>query len=129
MNIEKTQRINNLLDLYRDLLTDKQQEIMDMYFIYDLSLSEVALDTNTSRSAVFDLIKRTTKTLENYESKLHLLEKRNKILDVIKDLDEGSLRKSISIIRQEPFIFNKTINSDIKQNKKSILYQCKMVEL
>ena len=93
MNIEKTQRINNLLDLYRDLLTDKQQEIMDMYFIYDLSLSEVALDTNTSRSAVFDLIKRTTKTLENYESKLHLLEKRNKILDVIKDLDEGIIEK------------------------------------
>ena len=26
MTIEKTQRINNLLDLYKDLLTDKQQE-------------------------------------------------------------------------------------------------------
>ena len=42
MTIEKTQRINNLLDLYKDLLTDKQQEIMDMYFLYDLSLSEIA---------------------------------------------------------------------------------------
>ena len=74
MDIVKTQRINNLLDLYKDLLTEKQQEIMDMYFLYDLSLSEIAEDTNTTRSAVFDLIKRTTKTLQNYENKLHLLE-------------------------------------------------------
>ena len=89
MTIEKTQRINNLLDLYKDLLTNKQQEVMDMYFLYDLSLSEIAEDTNTTRAAVFDLIKRTTKTLENYETKLHLLEKREKILDIIKNLDEN----------------------------------------
>lgn len=89
INIEKTERINSLLDLYRDLLTDKQQEIMDMYYLYDLSLSEIAEDTNTTRAAVYDLIKRTSKILENYESKLHLLEKRNKILEVIDDLDES----------------------------------------
>ena len=89
MTIEKTQRINNLLDLYKDLLTNKQQEVMDMYFLYDLSLSEIAEDTNTTRAAVFDLIKRTTKTLENYDTKLHLLEKREKILDIIKNLDEN----------------------------------------
>ena len=37
------------------------------YYFEDLSLSEIALDTNTSKAAVFDLIKRTSKTLENYE--------------------------------------------------------------
>ena len=89
INIEKTERINSLLDLYKDLLTDKQQEIMDMYYLYDLSLSEIAEDANTTRAAVYDLIKRTSKILENYESKLHLLEKRNKILEVIDDLDES----------------------------------------
>ena len=89
MDIVKTQRVNNLLDLYKDLLTDKQQEIMDMYYLYDLSLSEIAEDANTTRAAVYDLIKRTNKILENYESKLHLLEKRNKILEVINDLDES----------------------------------------
>ena len=89
MTIEKTQRINNLLDLYKDLLTNKQQEVMDMYFLYDLSLSEIAEDTYTTRAAVFDLIKITTKTLENYETKIHLLDKREKILDIIKNLDEN----------------------------------------
>ena len=98
MTIEKTQRINNLLDLYKDLLTDKQQEIMDMYFLYDLSLSEIAEDTNTSRAAVFDLIKRTSKSLENFESKLHLLEKRDKILELIKDVDEELKNKIEQIL-------------------------------
>lgn len=98
MTIEKTQRINNLLDLYKDLLTDKQQEIMDMYFLYDLSLSEIAEDTSTSRAAVFDLIKRTSKSLENFESKLHLLEKRDKILELIKDVDEELKNKIEEIL-------------------------------
>ena len=98
MDIVKTQRINNLLDLYKDLLTDKQQEVMDMYFLYDLSLAEIANDTNTSRAAVFDLIKRTTKILENYEAKLHLLEKRDKILELIKDVDEELKNKIEEIL-------------------------------
>ena len=93
INIEKTERINNLLDLYKDLLTEKQIEIMDMYYQYDLSLSEIAEDTQTSRSAVYDLIKRTSKILENYESKLHLLEKREKIQAAISELDEEVKRK------------------------------------
>ena len=93
INIEKTERINNLLDLYKDLLTEKQIEIMDMYYQYDLSLSEIAEDTQTSRSAVHDLIKRTSKILENYESKLHLLEKREKIQAAISELDEEVKRK------------------------------------
>ena len=98
MNIEKTERINNLLDLYKDLLTDKQQEVMDMYFLYDLSLSEIAEDCNTSRAAVFDLIKRSSKILENFESKLHLLEKRNKIIELIKDVDEELKNKIEEIL-------------------------------
>ena len=98
MNIENTERINNLLDLYKDLLTDKQQEVMDMYFLYDLSLSEIAEDCNTSRAAVFDLIKRTSKTLENYEAKLHLLEKREKIYSLVENLDEELKEKILELL-------------------------------
>ncbi len=38
----------------------------------------------------------------------------------IKDLDETTLRKNISIIRQEPFIFNRTIKDNFKIINKSI---------
>ena len=98
MDIVKTQRINNLLDLYKDLLTQKQQEVMDMYFLYDLSLSEIASDTNTSKAAVYDLIKRTSKTLENYEAKLHLLEKREKIFSLVENIDEDIKEKILELL-------------------------------
>ena len=38
----------------------------------------------------------------------------------IKDLDEKTLRKNISIIRQEPFIFNRTIKDNFKVVNKNI---------
>ena len=93
MDLIKNERVNNLLDIYEPLLTNKQKEIMEMYYIYDLSLAEIALDTKTTRSAVFDLIKRTTNTLENYESKLHLLDKKEKIHELLKDIDENIKNK------------------------------------
>ena len=93
MDLIKNERVNNLLDIYEPLLTNKQKEIMEMYYIYDLSLAEIALDNKTTRSAVFDLIKRTTNTLENYESKLHLLDKIEKIHELLKDIDENIKNK------------------------------------
>ena len=89
MTIEKTERINNLLNVYKELLTIKQQEVMEMYFFYDLSLAEIAENSNTTRSAVFDLIKRTSKMLETYETKLNLLEKKDKILKLLENVDES----------------------------------------
>ena len=52
----------------------------------------------------------------------------------IKDLDEETLRKNISIIRQEPFIFNRTILDNFKVLNKKIKLEdvrkyCKMAYL
>lgn len=93
MTIEKSQKINDLLDTYGPLLTEKQQLIMDYYFIYDLSFAEIAENTNTTRAAVFDLIKRTIKILEKYEAKLNLLEKKEKLEKIIEDLDENTKKE------------------------------------
>ena len=83
MDIVKTQRINNLLDLYKDLLTDKQQEVMDMYFLYDLSLAEIAEEQGITRASVLDTLKQASKKLEEFENTLHLLEKREKIKKIL----------------------------------------------
>lgn len=97
MNIEKTERINNLLDIYGNILTDKQKEVMEMYFQYDLSLNEISLNLNVSRNAVYDLIKRTTSLLEKYENKLNFLAKKEKILS-LKDLSEDTIEKIREIL-------------------------------
>ncbi|MDR0845989.1 MAG: putative DNA-binding protein [Lactobacillales bacterium] len=72
MNIEKNQRINTLFDFYAVLLTQKQMNYIELYYVDDLSLSEIAEQFEVSRQAVYDNIKRTEKVLEDFEKKLGL---------------------------------------------------------
>lgn len=70
--LEKTTRMNSLLDFYQALLTDKQRMYMELYYLEDYSLGEISDSHKVSRQAVYDNIKRTEKILESYEDKLEL---------------------------------------------------------
>lgn len=72
MELEKNERINDLLEFYSPLLTKKQQEYMQLYYGDDYSLGEIAENFQVSRQAVYDNIRRTEKILTGYEAKLHL---------------------------------------------------------
>ncbi len=84
-----------LYDFYSELLTDKQREIFEMYYLQDYSLQEISEQFNITRQGVRDTIKRTEKNLNEYESKLNLVHKhtlrenllnevQNNILNLIK---------------------------------------------
>lgn len=86
MEIEKNERINSLFEFYQPLLTEKQNQYLELYYANDFSLGEIAENFNVSRQAVYDNIKRTEKILEAYEAKLHLdaeFQARNKQADEI----------------------------------------------
>lgn len=102
-----------LLDYYGKLLTEKQQKIMNLYYNEDLSLSEIAELNNTSRQAIYDLIKRCYKQLLTYEDKLCLMKQDielesqiNLIIDNLNKI-QGSNNDDIKIIQDIKSILEK----------------------
>lgn len=75
MGLEKTTRMNYLFDFYQELLTPKQRSYMELYYLDDHSLGEIAEAYDITRQAVYDNIRRTEAMLEEYEAKLQLFEK------------------------------------------------------
>lgn len=72
-DMEPKVRQTYLYDFYGELLNEHQQKIFEAFVFDDLSLGEIAEEQSISRQAVFDLVKRSTKKLEEYECKLHLM--------------------------------------------------------
>ncbi|HYM50131.1 MAG TPA: sigma factor-like helix-turn-helix DNA-binding protein [Candidatus Limnocylindrales bacterium] len=66
------QRRLRLLDLYGSLLTDHQRRILHLAWEEDWSYGEIAEREQVSRTAIYDLVRRTGLTLETYERKLRL---------------------------------------------------------
>ena len=73
--MEKIVEQTLLYDFYGELLTEHQRRIYEDVVLNDYSLSEVAEDLGISRQGVHDNVKRCGKILQDYEDKLHLVEK------------------------------------------------------
>lgn len=73
--LEKVSQVVLLKDFYGPLLTAKQQDVLHMHYEDDWSLSEIASNMNTTRQAVYDLVKRAEGILQEYEDKLGLVTK------------------------------------------------------
>ena len=84
---------NELYDLYGGLLTDKQREYFEDYYFNNLSFSEMAEDYDVSRNAVFKQVHIVIDKLNEYESILHLKEKKDKLNIILKDAPENIKNK------------------------------------
>lgn len=60
-----------LFDAYGALLTEHQREVCELYYMYDLSLAEIAEQKGTSRQSVSDTLAKSRAALDDYEAKLH----------------------------------------------------------
>ena len=86
-----------LYDFYSELLTDKQKEYFEDYYFNNLSLGEISENSGLSRNAIHKNIKSVCDKLYFYEDKLGLYQKRNKLFDIIKDVDDN-MKKEIEKI-------------------------------
>lgn len=86
MNTEKDLRVSVLLDYYSPMLTDKQRDVIDLYYNEDLSLSEIAEHEKITRQGVRDSIKRGEQTLYEMEEKFHLAERSDQYSVFIKEI-------------------------------------------
>lgn len=71
----KDLNVTMLLDVYGQLLTEKQRFAVDMYYNEDLSLAEIAEEIDISRQGVRDSIKQGEKHLSNFENQLGVVQR------------------------------------------------------
>ena len=95
-----------LFDFYGELLTEHQRRIYEDAVYNDMSLGEIAQEQGISRQGVHDLIKRCDKILQDYESKLHLVERFARAKKTVAEIerltvleDPGKMRENLKAIR------------------------------
>ena len=71
-DLTKRERIASLFEIYSSLLSSSQKETLEDYYVYDLSLAEIAANRSSSRSAVEDALKKGEKKLLELEDKLKI---------------------------------------------------------
>lgn len=66
-------KVTRLMDAYGRLLTTRQQRLLRLYYLDDLSLSEIAEQLAVTRQAVYDSLHRSVLELQWLEDTLRLL--------------------------------------------------------
>lgn len=84
--MEKLVEIGMLFDFYGKLLSERQYLAIELYYLHDLTLSEIGQEMNISRQGVYDTLRRAENRLYEYEDTLGLVEKFSFNKDKIKTI-------------------------------------------
>ena len=93
--MEKLIYLNNLYDIYGVLLTKKQQTYFEEYYFNNLSYGEISEKYNISRNASFRQLKIIEEKLLEYEEKLKIFYKKEKINAIINNIDDSALKSEL----------------------------------
>jgi len=76
--MEKNIKVSILCDIYGNLLTEKQKDILDLYYNQNLSLAEISEEIGITRQAVRDSIVKGERKLFRFRRKTRNYEKGTK---------------------------------------------------
>lgn len=85
--MEKNVEISLLLSFYKNMLTERQADTVDLYYNEDLSLAEVGTELGISRQGVRDNLKRAEAVLYDVESRLGLAARFLEIKSGLSEID------------------------------------------
>ena len=83
--MDKVIYLSSLYEVYKELCTQKQRAYFELYYHENLSYSEIAEVHGVSRNAVHSQLKILEERLAELEDSLHIIEKKNKVLNLLKD--------------------------------------------
>ena len=97
--MEKNIHISMLLETYGKLLTEKQYDVIDLYYNQNLSLSEIAEEEDITRQGVRKNLVDAENKLFDYERKLQILKQkleRNEIIEeLLKETEDVSFKEKL----------------------------------
>ena len=93
--MEDREKIIILYDYYGELFTETAKLYFESYYFDNLSLAEIAENVEKSRNAIHKSIKHTINTLYEYENKLKLYKKEQKLKQIITKISDQKIKKEI----------------------------------
>lgn len=113
--MDKNVKVGILLDIYGNLLTEKQQDILDLYYNQNLSLAEIAEEVGVTRQAVRDSIVKG-------ENKLFRIRRKARNYEKDRQTRKTDTKDIIRIICYSNKIYRRT-------NRKCFNTCCKRIKL
>ena len=98
--LSRKEHIISLYDVYKELLTEKQRDYFESYYYNDMSLSEIAEISSVSRNAVFSSLKQIETVLAEYEEKISLSKKNEKLQAIIAKYENSENNEVQEIIKE-----------------------------
>lgn len=122
--MENIVRIGILFDFYGKLLSDRQYDAIELYYIHDLSLAEIGEELEISRQSVYDTLKRGEDKLIGYEKKLKLVKKDFERTDRLKEVYRLALdiekNSDKELIKEKSLEIRRLIEKNLKESQEVV---------
>ena len=91
--MEERDKILNLYDTYKELLSNNEQKYFELYYFNDLTFNEIGEECNVSKSYVSKILKKIQNKLEDYEEKINMYRIKEELKEIIKDTKDKRITK------------------------------------